>query len=140
MLLVFALPLFYLESLIGSYARLMPINHKYPMSVLRAQLMAYPLKPTRRITLEYVLLGGVNDRPEHAEELARWCLGLRCKVNLIDFNPHEGAGFSAPDEVDVMRFQNILEENHVTALRRRSRGQDISAACGQLAAQKPQSP
>lgn len=114
--------------------QLMPVNKRFPLPVLRKALSAYPLKPTRRITLEYVLLGGVNDRPQHAVELARWCKGLKCKVNLIAFNPHEGAEFAAPDPADVNIFQEILLSEHITALLRRSRGADIAAACGQLAA------
>ncbi|MFZ5587657.1 MAG: 23S rRNA (adenine(2503)-C(2))-methyltransferase RlmN [Thermodesulfobacteriota bacterium] len=115
-------------------SRLMPVNRRFSLAVLKAALLTYPLKPTRRITLEYVLLGGVNDRPAQARQLALWCRGLRCKVNLIPFNPHEGAGFNAPDEADVLAFQEILLENNLTALFRRSRGGQIGAACGQLAA------
>ncbi len=115
-------------------SRLMPVNRRFSLATLKAALMAYPLKPTRRITLEYVLLGGVNDRPEQALELAMWCRGLKCKVNLIPFNPHEGAGFQAPDEATVLAFQRVLIDNHLTALFRRSRGAEIGAACGQLAA------
>jgi 23S rRNA (adenine2503-C2)-methyltransferase len=118
----------------GLRSKLMPINRRFSLATLKAALLSYPLKPTRRITLEYVLLGGVNDRPAHALELARWCRGLKCKVNLIPFNPHEGADFQAPSEADVQIFQEILIGEHVTALLRRSRGADISAACGQLAA------
>ncbi|CAO0821790.1 Dual-specificity RNA methyltransferase RlmN [Desulfarculales bacterium] len=119
----------------GLRSKLMPINRRFSLATLKAALLSYPLKPTRRITLEYVLLGGVNDRPAHAVELARWCRGLKCKVNLIPFNPHEGAEFQAPTKVDVQIFQEILISEHITALLRRSRGADISAACGQLAAQ-----
>lgn len=118
----------------GLRSKLMPVNRRFSLASLKAALLAYPLKPTRRITLEYVLLGGVNDRPAHAVELARWCRGLKCKVNLIPFNPHEGAEFSAPLETDVQVFQEVLISEHITALLRRSRGADISAACGQLAA------
>ncbi|MFH1059507.1 MAG: 23S rRNA (adenine(2503)-C(2))-methyltransferase RlmN [Pseudomonadota bacterium] len=114
-------------------SRLMPINRRFSLATLKAALLAYPLKPTRRITLEYVLLGGVNDRPAQARQLAMWCRGLRCKVNLIPFNPHEGAGFNAPAEADVLAFQAVLLENNLTALFRRSRGAEIGAACGQLA-------
>jgi 23S rRNA (adenine2503-C2)-methyltransferase len=118
----------------GLRSRLMPVNRRFSLATLKACLLAYPLKPTRRITLEYVLLGGVNDRPEHALELAAWTRGLKCKVNLIPFNPHEGARYQAPDEQDVLAFQEVLIASNLTALLRRSRGQEISAACGQLAA------
>jgi 23S rRNA (adenine2503-C2)-methyltransferase len=116
-------------------SRLMPVNRRFPLAVLKEALLAYPLKPTRRITLEYVLLAGVNDQPEHARELAKWVHGLKCKVNLIAFNPHPGAQFERPDDRAIERFQNILLDKHLTALVRASRGSDISAACGQLAAQ-----
>ncbi len=115
---------------------LMPINRKWNLAALKKTLMAYPLKPTRRITLEYVLLGGVNDRAEHAAQLAAWTKGLKCKVNLIAFNPHPGAAFSAPEPATVQAFQQELIDRHITALLRQSRGADIDAACGQLAAKE----
>jgi 23S rRNA (adenine2503-C2)-methyltransferase len=115
-------------------SRLMPVNQRFPLAMLKEALLDYPLKPTRRITLEYVLLAGVNDQPVHARELARWVHGLKCKVNLIAFNPHDGAEFGRPDDATIERFQEILIDKHITALLRASRGSDISAACGQLAA------
>jgi len=114
--------------------RLMPVNRRWPLAELKKALMAYPLKPTRRITLEYVLLGGVNDSAAHAEELAKWVAGLRCKVNLIPHNPHEKSPFEPPEPRAVEAFQEALIARHVTALVRRPRGRDISAACGTLAA------
>jgi 23S rRNA (adenine2503-C2)-methyltransferase len=118
-------------------SQLMPANRRFSLDPLKKALLAYPLKPTRRITLEYVLLGGINDRPQQARQLARWVKGLRCKINLIAFNPFPGARFQAPREDDVLAFQKILIDNHITALIRNSRGADIDAACGQLAAQAP---
>jgi 23S rRNA (adenine2503-C2)-methyltransferase len=115
-------------------SRLMPVNTRFPLAMLKEALLAYPLKPTRRITLEYVLLAGINDQPEHAQELAKWVHGLKCKVNLIAFNPHPGSEFERPDDAVIERFQKILIDKHITALLRASRGSDISAACGQLAA------
>ncbi len=115
-------------------SRLMPVNRRFGLAELHGALAAFPLKPTRRVTLEYVLLAGVNDRPEHARQLARWVHGLRVKVNLIPFNPHPGSRFAAPDPADVERFQKELIDRHLTALLRRPRGTDIAAACGQLAA------
>jgi 23S rRNA (adenine2503-C2)-methyltransferase len=114
--------------------KLMPINRKWNLAALKQALMAYPLKPSRRITLEYVLLGGVNDQPEHAAQLAAWVKGLKCKVNLIALNPHPGAAFRAPRPATVEAFQEALISRHVTALLRKSRGADIAAACGQLVA------
>ncbi len=116
--------------------RLMPINRRWNLAALKKALAAYPLKPTRRITFEYVLLGGVNDRPEQAAALAAWLKGLPAKVNLIAFNPHPGAAFDPPAPEAVEAFQAELIARHVTAMVRKSRGADISAACGQLAARE----
>jgi len=116
-------------------SQLMPVNLRFPLARLKEALLAYPLKPTRRITLEYVLLAGVNDQPEHARQLAKWVHGLKCKINLIAFNPHEGSSFQRPSDQAVERFQQILLDKNLTALLRASRGADIAAACGQLAAE-----
>jgi len=86
----------------------------------------------REITLEYILLAGVNDRPEHARELAKLCRTLRANVNLIRYNEVEGLPFGRPLSEDVVRFQEILREAGVNAHVRKSRGRDIDAACGQL--------
>lgn len=86
----------------------------------------------REVTLEYILLAGVNDRPEHARQLVRLCRTLRGNVNLIRYNPVEGLAFTRPTSDDVVRFQEILRDGGVNAHVRRSRGRDIDAACGQL--------
>lgn len=86
----------------------------------------------REITLEYILLAGVNDRPEHARELAKLCRTLRSNVNLIRYNEVDGLPFGRPLNNDVVRFQEILREAGVNAHVRKSRGRDIDAACGQL--------
>ena len=117
-------------------SRIMPINQRYNLDDLKAVLMVYPLKPTRRITLEYVMLHGVNDSLEQAQQLAMWCRGLRCKINLIPFNPHPGSEWQAPPMEQVLAFQEVLASHNFTALIRRSRGQDVNAACGQLAARE----
>ncbi|MGF1633837.1 MAG: 23S rRNA (adenine(2503)-C(2))-methyltransferase RlmN [Phycisphaerae bacterium] len=90
----------------------------------------------REITLEYILLAGVNDRPEHARELAELCRTLRANVNLLRYNEVEGLPFKRPDGDDVMAFQNVLREAGVNAHVRKSRGRDIDAACGQLRRQQ----
>lgn len=113
-------------------SRIMPINRRYPLRRLLDACRRYPLKPRQRITFEYVLLAGVNDTDEDAERLAGLLKGIRCKVNLIPFNPFPGSVFSRPDEERVHRFQRILLDHHYTAPVRESRGSDISAACGQL--------
>jgi 23S rRNA (adenine2503-C2)-methyltransferase len=118
-------------------SRLMPINKRWPIGELLAACQAYPLPPGRRITFEYVLLAGINDRPAHAEQVARLLKGLRCKVNLIPFNEFPGAVFHRPSPEAVKRFQAILLDHYLTATIRESRGREIGAACGQLAERPP---
>ncbi len=115
--------------------RLMPINRRYPLDSLLAACRGYPLPKGKRITFEYILIGGVNDSPQAARKLAELLRGIRAKINLIPFNPHRGTNFQPPDEAALLRFQEILVRAHYTAPIRRSKGGDISAACGQLHAQ-----
>ena len=111
---------------------IMPINRKYPLEALLAACRRYPLRPWERLTFEYVLLGGVNDAPEDARRVVRLLNGIRAKVNLIPWNP--GAlPFHPPSAARVEEFLRILEEKGVPVFVRYSRGQDIYAACGQLA-------
>jgi len=112
--------------------RIMPVNRRYPLKDLLAACRRFPLDPRRRITFEYVLLRGVNDSEDDALRLTRLLRGIRCKVNLIPFNPFPGSEFKRPEDAAVKRFQKILQDHHYTALVRESRGRDISAACGQL--------
>ena len=112
--------------------RIMPVNRRYPIKELLAACRRYPLEPRRRITFEYVLLKGVNDSVEDARRLAQMLRGIKCKVNLIPFNPFPGSEFKRPDDVTVRQFQKVLLDHHYTAPVRESRGRDISAACGQL--------
>jgi 23S rRNA (adenine2503-C2)-methyltransferase len=113
---------------------LMPVNRRYPLKSLIAACKKYPLQPGRRITFEYVLIGGKNDSPEDAYRLVKLLKDIRCKVNLIPVNPHPVSDLVRPSERKVSAFQNILLQNHIRALIRESRGQDILAACGQLRA------
>jgi 23S rRNA (adenine2503-C2)-methyltransferase len=115
--------------------RLMPINRRWPMSELLEACRTFPMKQGRRITFEYVLLGGVNDTDEDAERLARLVASVPSKVNLIPYNDNPGLGFRAPDPARVEAFRDRLVQRDVTAVIRKSRGQDIAAACGQLAAE-----
>lgn len=112
--------------------RLMPVNRKYNMAQLHKALAAFPLPRGRRITIAYVLLAGVNDAPEHAVELSRFLHGLRVKINLIPFNPYPGADFDGPTDESLEKFQEILVAKNHTVIVRKSKGRDISAACGQL--------
>jgi len=112
--------------------RIMPVNTRYPIRELLSACRKFPLEPRRRITFEYVLLQGVNDSPEEALRLTKLLRGIRCKVNLIPFNPFPGSDFRRPEDAAVRRFQKVLLDHHYTAPVRESRGRDISAACGQL--------
>lgn len=112
--------------------RLMPLNKKWNLEMLMAAARAYPLRTREWITFEYVLLGGVNDAPENAREVAELLRGMRCKVNLIALNPGPGIEFTTPDRERVAQFQQILRDSRIPAFVRRPRGRDIYAACGQL--------
>jgi len=111
---------------------LMPVNRAYPLAVLLKTLRSYPLPPRKRITIEYILMRDVNDTDRHARALAQLLTGIRCKINLIPFNEHPCSEFRAPDEKQLLSFQNILLAHNYTAPIRRSKGADIAAACGQL--------
>ncbi|MCP4230920.1 MAG: hypothetical protein GY771_12355 [bacterium] len=110
----------------------MPINKKYPISKLLGALSEYPLSKGRYITIEYVLLKGVNDTPEDARRLAKLLKPVKCKINIIPFNPHPGASFERPDPGAVALFRDILYKSGYVVVMRMSKGSDISAACGQL--------
>jgi 23S rRNA (adenine2503-C2)-methyltransferase len=112
--------------------RLMPVNKKWTLELLMAAAREFPLRTREWITFEYVLLGGVNDTPENAKEVAELLRGLRCKVNLIALNPGPGIDFTTPSAERVAAFQKILREAGIPAFVRRPRGRDIYAACGQL--------
>jgi 23S rRNA (adenine2503-C2)-methyltransferase len=90
------------------------------------------LKKRSRITFEYVMLNGVNDTPEDARRLARLVSGIKAKINLIPLNPAPGIPYERPSDERVDRFAQILADRHLTVSVRKSRGQDIRAACGQL--------
>ena len=111
---------------------LMPINRKYPLAVLLDACRRYPLRPREYFTMEYVLLGGVNDAPEDARRVVRLLSHFRAKVNLIPWNPGN-LPYRAPTPESIEAFKSILLEKGVPAFVRYSRGQDVFAACGQLA-------
>ncbi|MGO9833032.1 MAG: 23S rRNA (adenine(2503)-C(2))-methyltransferase RlmN [Polyangiaceae bacterium] len=113
--------------------RLMPINKKYPLPVLMAALRAYPLPRRRRITIEYTLVAGRNDTPGEAKKLTALLRGLPVKVNLIPMNPIEASSLGPPDLASVLLFQRVLCDAGYSCFIRRRRGDDVSAACGQLA-------
>lgn len=115
-------------------AKLMPITRTHPLAGLIAAMKAWPLEPRRRILVEYVLIAGVNDRPEDARKLAKLVAGLPVKINLIPLNedPTYLSGWTRPDEAAIDRFARSLADAHLTVTVRRSKGPDASAACGQL--------
>ena len=117
--------------------QLVPINRKYPIADLLKACHHYlsGLGDKRSLTMEYTLLRGVNDTVEHARELARLLRGLRCKINLIPFNPFPASGFQRPDEETVRAFQTCLMNAGYATMLRTTRGDDINAACGQLVGQ-----
>jgi len=115
-------------------SRLMPINRSYPLEALLDACRQFPLQPGRRITFEYILIKGVNDSRDDALRLAKLLQPIRCKINLIPFNPHAGCSFERPSEAAIKAFYDILFAKNYTVIIRRSKGQDISAACGQLRA------
>jgi len=116
--------------------KLMPKAARVPLEELLAALDRYPLKQRERVTYEYIMLGGVNDTLGHAKQLVRLLGQRRCKVNLISYNPPPPetgpAPYNAPDPAGVLAFENYLRSKHITTFLRRSMGQDIAAACGQL--------
>jgi 23S rRNA (adenine2503-C2)-methyltransferase len=114
-------------------SRLMPIARRYPLSELRTALTRYPLRARERITLEYVLLAGVNDTPEDAERLAAFGAPFPHQINLIPWNAHAGADFRSPSETELDAFARaVLRHTSAVLTVRRSRGRDVGAACGQL--------
>jgi len=111
---------------------IMPINHKYPLAALLEACREYPLRSWERLTFEYVLLGGFNDSPEDARRVAGLISGLRAKVNLIPWNPGE-LPYRPPTAERVAEFREVLSGRGIPTFVRYSRGQDVCAACGQLA-------
>lgn len=116
-----------------SRSALMPINRRYPLAELMKALRRYPLPPRRRITIEYTLVAGQNDSAEEAHALIRLLGGIRSKVNLIPMNPIATSALGPPNHAHVLAFQRILTEAGLSCFIRRRRGDDVAAACGQLA-------
>ena len=114
-------------------SQLVPLNRKYPIAELLAACRRYvAARPRARVTFEYTLMAGVNDSPEQARALARVLEGVPAKINLIPFNPYPGAVYRRAPRLDMENFVDILRRAGYTAILRRTRGDDIDAACGQL--------
>ena len=114
--------------------QLVPINRKYPLRDLLAACMRYLEKAPRDfVTFEYVMLAGVNDSTEQARQLVKLVKAVPCKINLIPFNPFAQSGYQQSDAAAVGRFRDVLMQAEITTMVRKTRGDDIDAACGQLA-------
>lgn len=113
--------------------KIMPINRKYPLKELMQACRDYPgLSNSKRITFEYVMLKGVNDKPKHAKQLINLLKGIPSKVNLIPFNPWPGSDFECSDWATIESFADIVNKAGYASPIRTPRGRDILAACGQL--------
>lgn len=112
--------------------QIMPINKSMPLAELQRTLLEYPLHPRGRYLIEYVMLKGVNDSIEHAEQVARWCRPLPCVVNLIPYNTQRDAAYAAPGEDSIMPFLKHLRASGIFVKRRVTQGRDLMGACGQL--------
>lgn len=113
---------------------IMPINRKYPLELLMKACREFPLDDRERLTFEYVMLAGINDGIDDAKRLVRLLNGIRAKINLIPHNPAPELPYRASSPEQILAFQKILIDRDLPAFIRRPRGQEISAACGQLAA------
>jgi 23S rRNA (adenine2503-C2)-methyltransferase len=111
---------------------LMPVNKSHPLKEVLETCRRFRLRPRERIIFEYVLIDGINDSPQDALRLVHLLKGIPCKVNLIPFNESPESKFTRPGEKKIQRFQKILLDKYLTCIIRKSRGGDISAACGQL--------
>ena len=115
-------------------SQLVPLNERFPIAQLLDACRDYVgERATRKVTIEYVMLDGVNDRPGHARELVKVLKGLRAKVNLIPFNSVSGIAYKCSKRQAIRQFSDILQEGGLVTTTRKTRGQDINAACGQLA-------
>ena len=115
-------------------ARIMPKAARWSLDALMESLRSYPLKARECLTFEYLLLGGINDSLEQAKDLSRLMSRIKGKLNLIVYNAVEGAPYRAPTPEAVLAFEKYLWSKNITAIVRKSKGQDINAACGQLRA------
>ncbi len=115
---------------------LVPINKKYPLKELMQTCKEYfKDQPRRYVTMEYVMLAGINDQPEHAKQLIALLKDVPAKVNLIPFNPFPNTIYRRSDQDTIDHFRNMLMAAHINCITRKTRGQEIDAACGQLVGQ-----
>ncbi|MGB5193839.1 MAG: 23S rRNA (adenine(2503)-C(2))-methyltransferase RlmN [Polyangiales bacterium] len=114
-------------------SKIMPVNRKHGLDELTDALRRYPLSKRQRITIEYTLIQGINDSPRDAREMVDLLKGIPVKVNLIPMNPISASDLRAPDQSHVLRFQEELTRRGLSVFVRKTRGDDVAAACGQLA-------
>ncbi|MHC1702848.1 MAG: 23S rRNA (adenine(2503)-C(2))-methyltransferase RlmN [Tenuifilaceae bacterium] len=112
---------------------LMPIEKSNPIEEIIELLRLKPIKKPLRLSFEYVALGGINTSEKHAKQIGELIKGLKFHVNIICWNNHEGSPYKTPSEIELKSFMDCLDRNNVLASVRESRGQDIGAACGQMA-------
>ncbi len=112
--------------------KLMPINKTYNIATIIDALRTFPINQRKRIMFEYLLIDNINDKIQHAKELVKLLNGIKAKVNLILFNPHEGSIYKRPKLESAIKFQDLLSAKGITCTIRESKGLDISGACGQL--------
>lgn len=121
------------DALNDTRSAIMPINNTNPLEVLADALKYWYKKTKRRVTYEYVIWKSINDTPEHAQALLKFCKQIPCKVNLIEYNPIDDGEFQQASLQSVAMYQDLLTQHGIVARIRKSRGKDIDAACGQLA-------
>ena len=116
--------------------KLMPVENKYPIRQVIDLLKTYDLNRQRRISFEYIMLAGVNDSLQQANDVVRLLSGLRCRVNLIRFHAIPGSPFKSSNEQHIQQFADALNKKGLITTIRQSRGMDIDAACGMLSTKK----
>jgi 23S rRNA (adenine2503-C2)-methyltransferase len=116
--------------------KIIPVNKKYPLDDITDALKYFHLKTKKRVTIEYLIFREFNDSLKDASDLAAFCRSFPVKINLIEYNPVAGSGYRKPDPARVAAFKEFLEKRNMVVNTRKSRGGDINAACGQLAAKE----
>jgi 23S rRNA (adenine2503-C2)-methyltransferase len=112
----------------------MPINKKYPLTKLLEAVKIYQLKAKERVTFEFVMIKGINDSVLQARLLVKLLRGIKCNMNLIEYNPHGGCKYKGSDMEKMSRFAEVIEEAGIENTIRLKKGSSICAACGQLGA------
>jgi len=120
-------------------SKIMPVNRRFPIAELLDAVKSFPVGPRKKVTIEYVMLGGITDTQDDMQRLAKMMRGLPVKINLIPYNDNAGLGFDSPTREWVFTWQRYLNSQGLQAFIRWSKGADIAAACGQLATESKKS-